>query len=193
MIAVQSRSDEGKSSPLSGAREKAQNESRKAVEPILERLDAIHHDLLRLEREWAPRIETYTANKESARNLIHYLALRRHDLRGLQEQLAALGLSSLGRTESHVVAGIEAVLNVLHQLAGRAWAAQVGANRIGYEQGKILLRAQSDALLGKQQRKRSVRIMVTMPGEAATDYAAGAATGRERNGLHAHKLRARRR
>jgi hypothetical protein len=37
--------------------------------------------------------------------LIHYLALRRHDIRRLQEQLAALGLSSLGRMESHVLAG----------------------------------------------------------------------------------------
>ena len=36
----------------------------------------------------------------SARNLVHYLSLRSVDLRPLQEQLAQLGLSSLGRAES---------------------------------------------------------------------------------------------
>ena len=36
----------------------------------------------------------------SARNLLHYLALRSHDLRGAQPLLASHGLSSLGRTES---------------------------------------------------------------------------------------------
>ena len=34
--------------------------------------------------------------RDSARNLIHYLALRRHDLRQLQLWLAQLGLSSSG-------------------------------------------------------------------------------------------------
>ena len=41
----------------------------------------------------------------SAINLLHYLVLRRHDIRQLQGQLALLGLSSLGRTESHVLSG----------------------------------------------------------------------------------------
>ncbi len=42
--------------------------------------------------------------RESVRNLIHYLALRREDLRQVQPALAELGLSSLGRSESHVTA-----------------------------------------------------------------------------------------
>jgi pyruvate kinase len=33
-------------------------------------------------------------------NLAHYIALRRHDIRELQEQLTANGLSSLGRGEA---------------------------------------------------------------------------------------------
>ena len=42
------------------------------------------------------------AHRESARNLVHYVALRQLDLRELQLQLAQLGLSSLGRSESCV-------------------------------------------------------------------------------------------
>ena len=37
--------------------------------------------------------EIHRENRTSATNLLDYLALRRHDIRGLQEQLAALGLS----------------------------------------------------------------------------------------------------
>src|ERR687898_793440 len=57
--------------------------------------------------------------RESARNLLHYVALRRHDLRQLQGRLAALGLSSLGRAEAHALGAVDAVLRVLRRLAGR--------------------------------------------------------------------------
>jgi pyruvate kinase len=38
----------------------------------------------------------------SATNLAHYFGLRKKDVRRLQLDLAALGLSSLGRCEGHV-------------------------------------------------------------------------------------------
>jgi hypothetical protein len=59
--------------------------------------------------------------RESARNLVHYLALRVHDLRPVQEQLAWLGLSSLGRSESHVLANLDKVLGILHCLTEQDW------------------------------------------------------------------------
>lgn len=37
--------------------------------------------------------------RESAKNLLHYIALRQHDVRELQKNLAGMGLSSLGRAE----------------------------------------------------------------------------------------------
>jgi len=52
-------------------------------------------------------------------NLVHYLALRRHDLRSLQAHLTGLGLSSLGRTESHVLSSIQRVIQLLNVLQGR--------------------------------------------------------------------------
>ncbi len=56
----------------------------------------------------------------SARNLADYLALRRQDLSALQASLAALGLSSLGRCESHVMANLDAVAAALARLCGGA-------------------------------------------------------------------------
>src|SRR5579864_7843269 len=52
-------------------------------------------------------------NIASRDNLISYLALRENDLFDLQMSLSVLGLSSLGRLESHVLANLEAVMSHL--------------------------------------------------------------------------------
>ena len=65
----------------------------------------------RIER-WSPHIER-EPYKASATNLAHYLALRRHDMRDLQRSLMRYGLSSLGRSESRVLATMEAGEDVL--------------------------------------------------------------------------------
>jgi pyruvate kinase len=41
---------------------------------------------------------------------------------------------------------------------------------VGFVEGNSLLRANTDGLLGSPARKRGVRIMVTMPSEAANDF-----------------------
>jgi pyruvate kinase len=110
-------------------------------------------------------------HRPSATNLTHYLVLRRHDIRQLQEQLASLGLSSLGRTEPHVIGGLQAVMKVLNQLSGSTETSlnlPDGIPSIG--EGAILVEKNSELLLGPQLSGRTVRIMVTMPSEAATDY-----------------------
>ncbi|HUI60497.1 MAG TPA: pyruvate kinase [Steroidobacteraceae bacterium] len=141
--------------------------------PMLAALERIGADLLRLESAFAqPLDHTHRVHRNSASNLVHYLALRQHDLRELQEQLAAMGLSSLGRTESHVLAGLDAVRMLLCRLTNRAcqpWDLQ--AKTITFAEGQQLLRAHTAALLGPRPSRRGVRIMVTMPTEAAQDYA----------------------
>ena len=47
--------------------------------------------------------------RASARNIVHYWAIRQTDLRDLQHRLAAFGLSSLGRSEPHVEATLRLV------------------------------------------------------------------------------------
>jgi pyruvate kinase len=144
--------------------------NRQSLEALLAELEIIHADLLRLERQFEHRFADNSVHRKSARNLVHYLALRRCDIRHLQEQLAALGVSSLGRMESHVLGGLEAVLHMLHQLAQTKWRAPPGHEPgVGLAEGKSLLRANTDALLGPPPRKRNVRIMVTMPRGAADD------------------------
>lgn len=106
----------------------------------------------------------------SAANLLHYLVLRSHDLRDEQRLLAAHGLSSLGRTESHVRSGLDAVIRALRALEGRPEARAVEGMRLTLEDGEALLARHTDELLGPCPEGRSVRIMVTLPTEAASDF-----------------------
>jgi pyruvate kinase len=68
-------------------------------------------------RRWGPRLRRH-AFRPSALNLAMYLALRRRDLRSLQTALMPLGLSSLGRCESRVLANLDAVRTALAALDG---------------------------------------------------------------------------
>ncbi len=142
------------------------------VVDVLGELTDIRADMLAETAACQLRIEQVSVNnRESARNLLHYLALRRRDLRPLQLKLAALGLSSLGRAESHVLATIDAVLAVLHRLAGQAWAAPSHeSSLLDFAAGERLLVDHTDSLLGAAANGRGVRIMVTMPSAAAGDY-----------------------
>jgi len=108
---------------------------------------------------------------QSAENLLHYLALRSRDLRPLQDQLARLGLSSLGRIEAHVLATIGAVLRNLYLLSGKKPSADgVLDFYSAYDAGADRLELNTVRLLGELPEKRRVHIIVTMSSAAADDY-----------------------
>lgn len=132
---------------------------------LREALVAMEHRLAPWLREAAP------AQVASALNLAHFLALRHIDLRRLQERLSWVGVSSLGRAESHVMANVDKVLGILHRLAGRPWAALSKDEPAGMHRGLALLEAHTEALFGAAPEGRTVRIMVTLPSEAAHDEA----------------------
>ena len=67
---------------------------------------------------WRPMLKR-ASFRPAALNMAHYLALRKRDLRPIQEALTPLGLSSLGRSEGRVLANLDAVLISLASLAGR--------------------------------------------------------------------------
>jgi len=142
------------------------------LQAIREQLRVLREDVLAEAAPDSSHVADVHPNFQiSATNLLHYLALRRRDLRPLQMALASLGLSSLGRSESHVLASIEAVLGVLSQLidATHEHVPQATGGVPDLTHGERLLAEHTDALLGPPPEGRSVRIMVTMPGTAADD------------------------
>jgi pyruvate kinase len=145
---------------------------RQIMKEVLEELQAIRAKMIDDVAKCAPRLNKIHPNyRKSAENLLHYLVLRRRDRRQLQQHLAVLGLSSLGRAESHVLATIDAVIRAVHRLQGRGKSSlpQQDAT-VDFALGEQLLSEHTECLLGAAAQGRSVRIMVTMPSEAAHDY-----------------------
>ena len=138
------------------------------VAELVRELKGIRKEMLGLESR--VDLEQFGERKKSACNLLHYIALRGEDLRDLQDRLAVMGLSSLGRSESHVLYNLDAVLGILEDLAGEGTSAPPGNNEVTPLQGKQLLETNAEELFGPMGEGRSTRIMVTMPSEAAADY-----------------------
>jgi pyruvate kinase len=107
--------------------------------------------------------------RPSALNLAMYLALRCHDLRALQADLAPWGLSSLGRGESHVLPNLDAVLRSLGAIcAVDAADLPERPGLAAFAAGDQTLRENARRVLGDHPERRAVRIMVTLPSEAAS-------------------------
>jgi pyruvate kinase len=104
----------------------------------------------------------------SAQNLAHYLELRKHDLRTLQGALAYWGFSSLGRTESRVLPNLDATIASVAAVAKTKKTFKRPDAEI-FHAGLERIRAQKRLVFGRDKSSRRVRIMVTMPTEAATD------------------------
>ncbi len=120
------------------------------------------------EAQWADQIAVVDeSNLAGAVNLTHYWAIRQTDLRDLQQQLAAFGLSSLGRCEPHVRVTLEAIAAAVEALSGHP--VERTADMAAFGAGPLLLRRRAAELLGTEPDDRQTRIMVTLPREAATN------------------------
>jgi pyruvate kinase len=139
------------------------------LQALIAQIDALHEEAMALEQKFAPAIEQVHPNfRKSAQNLLHYLSLRKHDIRELQESLSHMGLSSLGRAEGHVLASLQAVRHQLCYLTACTPTEKHLA--VSFHENAALLEANTEALLGPRPEKRSTRIMVTIPSEAAENY-----------------------
>jgi len=107
----------------------------------------------------------HVRQKQSVTNLIHYLALRREDLRPLQDDLHDAGLSSLASAEGHILRQVQAVL----QRLGARFSARelsVGDSKLGTK----LLRQRVNALFGQKPDPKIPHLMVTFESGMAKDY-----------------------
>lgn len=149
-----------------------------ALRALMDEMAALRAHVVREGARYLERTAPDAATGEAAaaaHNLAHYLALRQHDLRPLQERLARVGLSSLGRCEGQVLFTIDRVGELLGRATGRGWDAPAPAPGPGpapaYGEGTAAVERAANVLFGPPAPDRAVRIMVTLPGAAADDYA----------------------
>jgi pyruvate kinase len=122
---------------------------------------------------------------DSATNLAQYLALRHRDLRDLQAKLMAAGLSSLGRSESRVMPTLTSVRRML-SLASGIEPSDPPHSEADFFAGQRLIASRADAVLGSSGAESPVRMMVTLPSDAAGDPAF--ATGLAKLGVEAVRI-----
>lgn len=142
------------------------------LEKLTAAITTLRDQALSLEQAYGTEIQKIAPDyQNSARNLLHYLALRQHDLRELQHELTVAGVSSLGRSEAHVLASLSAVREILRRAQGNAPTTSTELlPPVDFATGAEVLAHHTESLLGGRGPGSAVRIMVTMPSEAATDY-----------------------
>ena len=137
------------------------------IEQVREQLRTIHDQATALEAKYADELATvHPAFAEGARNLVHYLALRKADTHGLRKKLRRLGLSSLAHAERNVLGSVRAVQTAVDSLVG---GGEIDADALAaaLQESNPTADTHRQAILGASPDGRDVSIMVTLPTEAA--------------------------
>lgn len=137
---------------------------------LINEIDVIIERIQQAEEESKGQIEqVHPSFRKGAENLIHYRAIRRMDITRLQKKLEDLGLSITGNAESHVLASLENFRFILKSLTKEEPDNKIMAGT-SYKKSIKEQKKHAKDLFGYRSKARRVRIMVTLPSEAAHDY-----------------------
>lgn len=129
-------------------------------------LECLYQHLQSSEEQARDKIAAvHPRQRRSAANLIHYLALRRENLRPMQDALHDAGLSSLASAEGHILRQLQVVLQRLD--------ADVSAkelSRAHAQAGNQLLQRRAGMLFGRKAESPLPHLMVTFDTTLADDY-----------------------
>ncbi len=119
------------------------------------RLTALHEAMSSVEKEFDKMLErVHPQNRTSAANFVKYLILRKNDIRKLQDQLHANGLSSLASCESHTHRQIQVTLQRLGVKFGEL-------DPCTMEYGAKKISKSSSQLFGERHAEWPSSVMVT--------------------------------
>ena len=137
---------------------------------LISEISAIIERLEHFEAKYSAELSEVHPNfNKSARNLIHYRALRKEDIRPIQKKLANLGLSRLDKPESHVMASLLASKAILEGFLNNEPIKKHKAE-LTFKKSNRMGKSNAKNLLGYRSKGRRTRIMVTLPTAVAYDY-----------------------
>jgi pyruvate kinase len=145
-----------------------------ALQQLLSELIEIRGEIEKYGNERLKKYQKYYrdgAYTNSAFNLAFYLAMRQFDLRHLQDRLAHVGLSSLGRTEASVVPTFDAMIDLLKRATDKHYRTDPKhPAEHGFNRGLQLLEQHSVELFGPFHQNSKTHVMVTFSPQTAWDY-----------------------
>jgi pyruvate kinase len=139
------------------------------LEEIQVQIDLILDKIFEYENTFKKQIASVHQNyTESAKNLIHYLALRSFDNDVFQDKLNKIGLSNTSSSESSVLHNLLVYKTIINHLL-KLEEVEKSPTYLTKSESKHLLKKHTNALFGEINRNRRTRIMVTQPTIAAEE------------------------
>lgn len=134
------------------------------------KIDEVLTKMAEYEETYQGQIEkVHPKYKVSAKNLIHYLALRTFDNDIFQEELAELGFPiSSSESESSILYNLLTFKTIICSLLNQELPND-DSLFLNAKQGQKLLKKNTDGLFGKLKSRRKTRILVTQPTIAAEE------------------------
>jgi len=139
------------------------------LQEISSEIDLILDKISRFENTYKVQIENVHPNyTKSAKNLIHYLALRSFDIAIFQEKINKLGLPNSLNNEGSILYNLLIFKTIINHLL-KVDSTTLNKIVLTNNESKELLKNNTKALFGKLTNKRRTHIMVTQPTFASED------------------------
>ena len=144
--------------------------NREKLLEINKQIDEIINSAKSLEKKYDDLIQiAHPSYRESALNLVHYLAFRSFDIDKLQDRLRYMGFPDMANIEGHVMKSLLAIKRIINSFLGLPLV-EKQKGIISIKKSEKLLNKNTKKLFGYKSKKRQTRIMVTLPATAADDY-----------------------
>ncbi len=136
---------------------------------MLVEIEELIQYVLDWEEKYRDKIEkVHPDYMDSAKNLVHYYALRSRKLNNLQKRLGNFGLSRLSDSEAHIMASLLTTRSILKSMLKQK--TRYPRIQPSFKGSRRLIRRNSKDLLGYRSKGRRTRIMVTLPDKASEDF-----------------------
>jgi len=139
------------------------------LQEISSEIDLILDKISRFENTYKVQIENVHPNyTKSAKNLIHYLALRSFDIAIFQEKINKLGLPNSLNNEGSILYNLLIFKTIINHLL-KVDSTTLNKIVLTNNESKELLKNNTKGLFGELTNKRRTHIMVTQPTFASED------------------------
>ena len=142
---------------------------RDKLQELVDSLDLVIDKISEFEHRYKSQLNNVHPNySQSAKNLIHYLAMRSFDINIFQEKLEEIGLPITLESQNNILYGLLNFRTIINSLLNNEIFDEE-QKHLNNKEVKKILKQNFKALFGKIKNKRKTAILVTQPLEAASN------------------------
>ena len=143
--------------------------SKDKLQEIVAALNSIIEKIYEFENKYESQVNNVHPNYSySAKNLVHYLAMRSFNINVFQQKLEDIGLPVTLESPDNILYSLLNLRAIIYSLLDYQLFDEE-KDLLNNREVKKILKENSEALFGRIKNKRKTAILVTQPTEAATD------------------------